>query len=160
TRLISNDQPFELKTKQWTKIGFQGSNPLTDFRGMGLFGLLCLEYLSRDTTRCLKYIDKSNDTSNGYSFAIVVINVCSWLYELLSDEYLLTYFSIYQCNLDEFYKLFQLIFDEFHFYWIKQNVSIMEFESVTKHFRKQMRHECEIYRPFRPGFSKCISKNN
>jgi len=27
---------------QWTDIGFQGSDPATDFRGMGLLGLLDL----------------------------------------------------------------------------------------------------------------------
>ena len=27
---------------QWTVIGFQGSDPVTDFRGMGVLGLLNL----------------------------------------------------------------------------------------------------------------------
>ena len=27
------------KTKQWQNIGFQGDDPKTDFRGMGLLGL-------------------------------------------------------------------------------------------------------------------------
>lgn len=26
-------------TKQWTDIGFQGEDPMTDFRGMGMLGL-------------------------------------------------------------------------------------------------------------------------
>ena len=30
--------------KQWQEIGFQGNNPATDFRGMGLLGLQCLLY--------------------------------------------------------------------------------------------------------------------
>jgi len=30
---------------QWTLIGFQGSDPATDFRGMGLLGLLNLVYV-------------------------------------------------------------------------------------------------------------------
>ncbi len=32
-------------TKQWQDIGFQGNDPATDFRGMGLLGLTCLQYL-------------------------------------------------------------------------------------------------------------------
>jgi len=31
---------------QWTVIGFQGSDPATDFRGMGLLGLLNLVWAS------------------------------------------------------------------------------------------------------------------
>ena len=31
-------------TKQWQDIGFQGNNPATDFRGMGVLGLRCLLY--------------------------------------------------------------------------------------------------------------------
>ena len=31
-------------TPQWQDIGFQGNNPATDFRGMGLLGLQALLY--------------------------------------------------------------------------------------------------------------------
>ena len=32
------------RTKQWQDIGFQGKDPATDFRGMGVLGLYCLQY--------------------------------------------------------------------------------------------------------------------
>lgn len=32
------DEPFSLKSKRWSDIGFQGSCPATDFRGMGVLG--------------------------------------------------------------------------------------------------------------------------
>jgi len=32
----------DLKSKRWTEIGFQGSNPRTDFRGGGYLSLLAL----------------------------------------------------------------------------------------------------------------------
>ena len=31
---------------QWKELGFQGNDPATDFRGMGIFGLMCLQYPS------------------------------------------------------------------------------------------------------------------
>lgn len=31
-------------SKQWQDIGFQGDNPATDFRGMGVLSLRCLLY--------------------------------------------------------------------------------------------------------------------
>ena len=32
-------------TKRWSEIGFQGNDPSTDFRGMGLLSLLNLQYV-------------------------------------------------------------------------------------------------------------------
>lgn len=37
--------PLEARiTKDWQRIGFQGTDPATDFRGMGMLGLRCLQY--------------------------------------------------------------------------------------------------------------------
>ena len=37
--------PLESRvSKQWTDIGFQGSDPATDFRGMGILSLACMLY--------------------------------------------------------------------------------------------------------------------
>lgn len=37
------DTPLSARiSKQWCEIGFQGNDPKTDFRGMGLLGLLNL----------------------------------------------------------------------------------------------------------------------
>ena len=33
-------------SEQWKELGFQGTDPATDFRGMGIFGLMCLQYPS------------------------------------------------------------------------------------------------------------------
>ena len=33
-------------SKEWQEVGFQGNNPATDFRGMGMLGLQCLVYFS------------------------------------------------------------------------------------------------------------------
>lgn len=38
------DQLAERITKRWTEIGFQGANPPTDFRGMGMLALEGLKY--------------------------------------------------------------------------------------------------------------------
>ncbi|UJR31875.1 hypothetical protein I4U23_019349 [Adineta vaga] len=168
TRLITqnDDDHEEMKmfTKRWTKIGFQSANPLTDFRGMGLLGLQCIEYLSRDRTACLTYVNIP--PPNDYSFAIGVINVISWLVYLLETDPsmkvnshpLLTHFSIYPCNLDEFFRLFLLIFQEWHEFWTDQEANIMQFEQLSKRFRAQLLVECQQWRPIQRGFSKRVSK--
>eukprot|EP00347_Sterkiella_histriomuscorum_P023455 403334575 len=38
------DVPVDLKSEEWSNIGFQGKNPRTDFRGAGILGLQCLKY--------------------------------------------------------------------------------------------------------------------
>ena len=43
--LLMPSVPLESRTtKQWQQIGFQGADPATDFRGMGMLGLQCLQY--------------------------------------------------------------------------------------------------------------------
>ena len=37
--LVMNDKTWQRVTKQWQDIGFQGEDPKTDFRGMGMLGL-------------------------------------------------------------------------------------------------------------------------
>jgi hypothetical protein len=36
----------EAVSADWERIGFQGANPATDFRGMGLLGLDCLVFFA------------------------------------------------------------------------------------------------------------------
>ena len=49
--LSADDAPLNLTDKieicsKWKEIGFQGTDPSTDLRGMGLLGLHCLKYYS------------------------------------------------------------------------------------------------------------------
>ncbi|KAI4797796.1 hypothetical protein KUCAC02_024843 [Chaenocephalus aceratus] len=47
-------------SKQWCEIGFQGSDPKTDFRGMGLLGLSNLLYFAEhDKTTALQMLHDS-----------------------------------------------------------------------------------------------------
>ncbi|CAF1140493.1 unnamed protein product [Rotaria magnacalcarata] len=168
SRLVtqSNDdhEPMRTISKRWTKIGFQGPNPLTDFRGMGVLGLQSIEYLSRDESTCLTYVNIR--PPNDYSFAIGVINAVSWLVALLEIESskndithpLLTYFSVHPCNVNEFFRLFSFVFNEWHQFWIDQKADIMQFEQLSKRFRAQMLVECQQGRPLQQGFSKRIPK--
>jgi hypothetical protein len=71
---------------------------------------------------------------------------------------LLTHFSMHPCNLDEFFRLFLLVFNEWHEFWIGQNANIMQFEQLSKVFRAQMLSECQQWRPIQRGFSRKISQ--
>ncbi len=130
---------------------------------MGLLGLQCIEYLSRNRTICLTYVNIP--PPNDYSFAIGVINIVSWLVYLLemnpsvenNSHPLLTHFSLHPCNLEEFFRLFLLVFTEWHQFWLVQNANIMQFEQLSKIFRAQMLRECQQWRSIQKGFSKKIN---
>lgn len=42
-------------TKQWGDIGFQGDDPKTDFRGMGMLGLINLVWVASELKFIFKY---------------------------------------------------------------------------------------------------------
>ncbi|KAM4797214.1 ELMO domain-containing protein 1 isoform 2-T2 [Rhinophrynus dorsalis] len=113
--------PLEARiSKQWCEIGFQGDDPKTDFRGMGLLGLYNLVYFAeRDTASALQVLSdslqpkcrnvcnlfislsskiskaewemKKFDKAIGYSFAIVGINITDLAYNLLVSGALKTH---------------------------------------------------------------------
>jgi len=41
-------------SEQWKRLGFQGKDPSTDFRGMGLLGLLNLVYFAENYSRVVQ----------------------------------------------------------------------------------------------------------
>lgn len=68
-------------SNQWTEIGFQGKDPSTDFRGMGLLGLENLVYLSsKFPDQCKVYITRE------YPFAVTGINITNFIISLLKPK--------------------------------------------------------------------------
>nr|XP_025961920.1 ELMO domain-containing protein 2 isoform X2 [Dromaius novaehollandiae] len=73
-------------TKQWCDIGFQGDDPKTDFRGMGMLGLVNLVFFSKHyTSEARQILSRSNHPKLGYSYAIVGINLTEMAYSLLKN---------------------------------------------------------------------------
>lgn len=80
-------------SKQWSKIGFQGDDPKTDFRGMGVLGLENLVFFATNYNNvALHVLTHSQHPVYGYSFAIVGINLTSLTYNLLSSDVLKSHF--------------------------------------------------------------------
>lgn len=76
----------DIVSNRWSHIGFQGEDPGTDFRGMGMLGLTQLEYLSR-RPKCLArdLLKRSLNESHSYPLAIVGINVTYNLLNLYKE---------------------------------------------------------------------------
>ncbi|KAG7217116.1 hypothetical protein INR49_027657 [Caranx melampygus] len=151
-------------SKQWCEIGFQGSDPKTDFRGMGLLGLHNLLYFAEhDKATALqmlndslqpkhkyvicRHLDLYHTTSmlkeyTNYSFAIVGINITDLAHSLLVSGALKTH--LYNVapempSLLHFQQTFCYLMQEFHRFWIEEDPSdIMEFNRVRSKFHRRI----------------------
>lgn len=82
--VITGDE--SIISSRWSSIGFQGEDPGTDFRGMGLLGLDQLEYLSRKSKFLARdLLKRSLDSRYEYPFAITGINITYNLLNLYKD---------------------------------------------------------------------------
>uniref|UniRef100_A0A3Q0S1F2 ELMO/CED-12 domain containing 1 n=1 Tax=Amphilophus citrinellus TaxID=61819 RepID=A0A3Q0S1F2_AMPCI len=138
-------------SKQWCEIGFQGSDPKTDFRGMGLLGLHNLLYFAEhDKATALQMLHDSLQPKHKYvnldfawySFAIVGINITDLAYSLLVTGALKTH--LYNVapempSLLHFQQTFCYLMQEFHRFWIEEDPSdIMEFNRIRSKFHRRI----------------------
>lgn len=139
------DTPLEMRiTKQWQDIGFQGDDPKTDFRGMGLLGLENLLFFATEyRSAACHVLAHSRHPIYGYAFAIVGINLTSMAYHLLKSGDAKTYF--YNTAKDEptlthFHQFYSYLFYEFDQYWIEcKPRNIMEFSCIKEKFENNIK---------------------
>jgi hypothetical protein len=71
----------------WGQVGFQGTDPSTDFRGMGILGLTQLLYMSQHrTNEAREILLESNHPRRYYPFAATGINITAFVMEMLRDH--------------------------------------------------------------------------
>ncbi|CAM9520813.1 unnamed protein product [Lampetra planeri] len=158
-------------TKQWGDIGFQGDDPSTDFRGMGMLGLLNLLYFAEEhTTAARQVLSHSHHPKYGslqkkqlyssatnewlkkkhikvleFSYAIVGINITELAYTLLFAGAMKSHFyNIIPAapRLVHFHQAFCYLFHEFDAFWLKEEPrDIMEFNRVRELFRQQVQDQ-------------------
>lgn len=130
-------------SKQWTDIGFQGDDPRTDFRGMGLLGLDNLVFFASEYTEVARHVlSHSQHPDYGYSFAIVGINLTSLLYHLLMKGKLKSH--IFNAvderpHLDDFHRVYCYVYFEFDKFWLAEKpMDIMEFNRIRDKFEDRL----------------------
>ncbi|KAK2148474.1 hypothetical protein LSH36_496g02075 [Paralvinella palmiformis] len=130
-------------TKQWTELGFQGKNPRTDFRGMGLLGLHNLLFFASEyPDKARELLSHSKNEKYGYSFAIVGINMTSLAYNLLCRGSLKSY--IYNsirgpARIYDFHNFYCYLLCEFDKFWMMEKpTNLMQFTSIKSKFEKRI----------------------
>ncbi|XP_075231762.1 ELMO domain-containing protein 2 [Lycorma delicatula] len=131
-------------TKQWQDIGFQGDDPKTDFRGMGILGLDNLVFFAEEFSGPATHVlSHSLHPQYGYAFAIVGINLTSMAYHLLKDGAVKTHIynsSKSMPSIRLFHQLYCYLFYEFDRFWLQSKPkNIMDFTSVRDKFENNIR---------------------
>uniref|UniRef100_S4NI36 ELMO domain-containing protein 2 n=1 Tax=Pararge aegeria TaxID=116150 RepID=S4NI36_9NEOP len=144
--LLLPGRPLEARiSKEWQDIGFQGDDPKTDFRGMGILGLDNLLYFStKYTLASHQVLSHSLHPKYGYTYAIVGINLTSMAYYLLKDGSAKTYmFNLkYVPSVIFFHEFYCYLFYEFDKMWIRSKPeNMMEFSIIFKKFENAIRSE-------------------
>ncbi|XP_019389925.1 PREDICTED: ELMO domain-containing protein 2 isoform X2 [Crocodylus porosus] len=131
-------------TKQWCNIGFQGDDPKTDFRGMGMLGLVNLVYFSKHyASEARQILSHSNHPKLGYSYAIVGINLTEMAYSLLKSGALKSHF--YNAvpglpNIEHFHQIYCYLVYEFDKFWFEEEPeSIMHFNHYREKFHERVK---------------------
>ncbi|KFP65479.1 ELMO domain-containing protein 2, partial [Cariama cristata] len=139
-------------TKQWCDIGFQGDDPKTDFRGMGLLGLVNLVYFSKHyTDEARQILSRSNHPNLGYSYAIVGINLTEMAYSLLKNGALKSHLYNVVSGLpqmEHFHQFYCYLVYEFDKFWFEEEPeSIMHFNQYREKFHEKIKGlllDCDV----------------
>ncbi|NXD56505.1 ELMD2 protein, partial [Corvus moneduloides] len=131
-------------SKQWCDIGFQGDDPKTDFRGMGLLGLVNLVYFSKHyTNEARQILSRSNHPKLGYSYAIVGINLTEMAYSLLKNGALKAHLYNMVSGLpqmEHFHQFYCYLVYEFDKFWFEEEPeSIMHFNQYREKFHEKIK---------------------
>lgn len=79
----------ELKSRvspQWKILGFQGNDPATDFRGMGLLAVKHLLYMATHYTTLLKELCQNQTDDHYYPVATAGINMSKFLFDFFRSQ--------------------------------------------------------------------------
>ncbi|XP_011301872.1 ELMO domain-containing protein 2 [Fopius arisanus] len=143
--LLKPEENLEARvTKQWQDIGFQGDDPKTDFRGMGVLGLENLVYFAEEYPSAAAHaLLHSTHPKYGYAFAIVGINITSMAMRLLRDGTAKTH--VYNSaktlpTLRAFHQFYSYLFYEFDEFWIDSKPNnMMAFSEIQERFEGNIR---------------------
>jgi len=136
------------KTLQWQLIGFQGDDPATDFRGMGILGLENLVFYAQyDAENCKRLLKIADNEVYGFPFCIAGITFTALCKQLLFENYLKNHFANTlktAATMDNFNQVYCRIFNLFGDYWetVKPE-NVMFFNEVKNTFVESLKKYLE-----------------
>jgi hypothetical protein len=165
----TNEVNMNVISSDWIEIGFQGNDPTTDFRGMGILGLTQLYYFARNRNQSSRLILSvfTQDKQRYYPFAIIGINITRFLLDLISETRMhrllienlghslignLDSYAILPSNdstclefgINIIHDIYCIIFEEFYLQFVITNPdNIMSFNSIFDSVKASIRSKYE-----------------
>ena len=159
---IRRSTPGLISNEWCADFGFQNSNPSSDFRGMGIFGLHQLEYFARTfpvEARALLMQCQNPSIDKYIPFAATGINMTAFVVQLmrerrlhghifrtLSENVLST--NSTQCAINTVHGVYCKLYISFGVLWAKERVSggvgVMAFPEIFKTFTSKIRNDFPI----------------
>ena len=141
--------PYARRSEQWGRLGFQGTDPTTDFRSMAGVALADLLHIVRaQRPLCDRLVD---EWSSGLSvpgappprslpLALTSINASAWLWSLLEQGLLDRCLLVRGATLASYRALFVDLFVGFSDEWTRRAPeSVMAFEEIAAPFVARVR---------------------
>ena len=129
-------------SSQWTKIGFQGTDPATDWRGMGCLGLDDLHYLCTVHTKLARSIlAQSLTPTHWFSLAITSINVTAFTLSLLRTRQLNDQFFTLGTSKAVYHEFYVWTMNAFAEFWIARGGGVMEFQNLFSKFKFEVENK-------------------
>ncbi len=146
----STDKAPGIPDKLWQDLGFQGVDPSTDFRGMGLLGLDQLRAFAQTNQKTAHNIwQQSKLGSAWFTFATVGINITALLYSLLVSRSADEFFYSNNPTIETFHLAYQQIFQLFAIDWVVEGaVDVMDFGRIFAKLRKEVEGNLRNYGQF------------
>ncbi|KAF0687319.1 Aste57867_20929 [Aphanomyces stellatus] len=130
-------------TKEWGEIGFQGQDPMTDFRSMGLLALKQLVYYTEHyPVEAKRALVHSSHPTQWYPFAVTGINITSFVVDVMKERLVDSRFYDKECNLTQLHEFYCMVFSMFDALWVESNpTDLMAFPTIFKHLQQTIRYE-------------------
>ncbi|TMW64276.1 hypothetical protein Poli38472_012898 [Pythium oligandrum] len=142
-------------TKEWGEIGFQGTDPMSDFRSMGVLSLVQLNYFSaKYPVEAQKALVESNHPTRWYPFSVTGINITHFVVELIRERLLdvkIYRFADVRANdreetvvsgVDGIHEIYCDIFVRFNKFWVGSNPrDVMAFPTIFESLKTSIRQE-------------------
>lgn len=119
----------------WEEIGFQGTDPTTDFRGVGILGLFQLTYfvVSPEAGRlCKEIYNLSLDSSQHFPFAVMSMNISQIALQVLREGLLNNLIHQEQSALSALNHFYFGTFLAFYKVWTQEKKTIIDTGYVLK----------------------------
>ncbi|RCV45034.1 hypothetical protein SEVIR_9G424900v4 [Setaria viridis] len=140
-----------LKSELWKEMGWQGTDPSTDFRGGGLISLENLIFFARNYAKSFQMLLNKVQGQRSdweYPFAVAGINTSFMLIQMLdlqstvpSSKSGIRFLELLERDENAFDHLYCVAFRLLDAQWLVKRASYMEFNEVMKTTRSQLERE-------------------